>query len=810
MQAVLDDFSVFYELLSKEHSAMGTYRVIFDSIHENRLVLDRELSAPLSASDNRIVQKSGLSFDLENVFDGFFAGLAGDQDPEMLVECFVETRESRIADFSLERLTKNVLGNIDPSERDVGQGLEAIVQGAVAGELGQTVFIVGPSGAGKSTFLERFFSRTLAPETRARCVVVKIDALDASGDESTALHWVTERAISSIERALFDDGIPAWNDLQGLYQLEYVRRSKGVDSALYNRDKAAFKEKFAGYVEEQVERDREGYLRRLLTNVVKSRKKLPIFFVDNTDEFSLTFKTSLFQYFQAMRREIKHCLLIFPATDRSAWSFSKTDIFNIYSSKSFFLPTPSPREVFRKRIEYIRRKANSDDQDSDSAGVRDYVTARGIRVSIRNLQAFASVIESVFVNQDYAAKRVGELANYNMRKALGLAKRVITSSVLNLEDLVRSYVTGDMAAPSPVHFSNALIKGDYQHFKPGDEPLLFPVFQVDSTVRQSPLIHARILTLLSDLTRGATEDAERYMSVNSILAYFGVMSVAEAATQRGLEALLLSGLLEPYDLSKKDYSDDQRLAITFSGLAHLDLSIYNPVFFEQFALTTRLPDPEAAEEIRDAYLANGSLIARLERVRELFAAYLCDEDERHLKVPQREEFRSQAALCTEIRGRWSTAKATSEEHWQLPDVVAEAVAGIVESFDRFRGYGFVDVPSLRDSAFLHARILEQGNLPEVHDGDRIVCDVNRNEKGLVVSRVLSVEPDKSTKTLGRIVKLFPDRGYGFINVPELGTDAFFHYHLFKPDERDGLTEGTELVVELRTDERGRAQVRRIV
>lgn len=41
----------------------------------------------------------------------------------MLVDCFVETRESRIADFSLERLTKNVLGNIDPNERDVGAGL---------------------------------------------------------------------------------------------------------------------------------------------------------------------------------------------------------------------------------------------------------------------------------------------------------------------------------------------------------------------------------------------------------------------------------------------------------------------------------------------------------------------------------------------------------------------------------------------------------------------------------------------------------------------------------------------------------------
>ena len=41
---------------------------------------------------------------------------------------------------------------------------------------------------------------------------------------------------------------------------------------------------------------------------------------------------------------------------------------------------------------------------------------RGIRVTIRNLGAFAAVVETIFVDQDYAAKRVGELSNYNIPK----------------------------------------------------------------------------------------------------------------------------------------------------------------------------------------------------------------------------------------------------------------------------------------------------------------------------------------------------------------------------------------------------------
>ena len=158
---------------------------------------------------------------------------------------------------------------------------------------------------------------------------------------------MTERAIDAIHKQTFASGYPEWNDLQALYQREYVKRSEGVDAPLYRRSKDEFKEKFAGFVEQLVEKDREGYLNRLLRDVVRNRKKLPIFVIDNTDEFSIAYKTTIFQYFQALRRSTEHCLLIFPATDRSAWVFSKTDIFNIYSSRSFFLPTPSPREVFQ-------------------------------------------------------------------------------------------------------------------------------------------------------------------------------------------------------------------------------------------------------------------------------------------------------------------------------------------------------------------------------------------------------------------------------------------------------------------------------
>ncbi len=805
--AVLDGFATFYELLSKSEQRKGTYHAIFDSIHENRLILEQSLSAAIPQAENGLEQKSALAFNLDTVFSSFFSELSGDNDPDLLVECFVETRESRVADFSLERITRNVLGNIDPNHRDVTEGLQSVVRSAVEGDVGQTIFLVGPSGAGKTTFLDRFFKRTLSRNVRERCVVIHINSLDATGTETTALSWMTERAISAIEGAIYDQGFPTWDDLQALYHLEYIKRAEGVDKALYLRSKEDFKEKFSGIVDESMHKDREQYLRKLLSDLVKNRKKLPVFIVDNTDEFSLAFKSAVFQYFQALRRTSEHCLIIFPATDRSAWTFSKLDIFNIYGSRSFFLPTPSPREVFRKRIDYLNSKISPTLPERQQS---EYLMGKGIRVTIRDLRAFASVVERVFVDQDYAAKRVGELSNYNMRKALGLAKRVITSSVLNVEDLIRSYFTGSFVAPTLQKFMSALLRGDYEYFKPGDEPLLFPIFQVDHQVRQSPLLHVRVLLLLRGLHQAAQGDDElRYITIQSLQAYLGVMAVPEIAAQRSVEGLMAAGLMEPYDLSKKDLSPEQRVAITHSGLAHLELALFNPVYFEQMALTTSIVDGDITAQMRGAFRSTKPINERLEVVRAIFCRYLCDEDGRHSTVPERGEFEPQAALKRELLAQWGPG-TTRKDELRPPKMAAAAVVATVESFDQQKGFGFVDVPELNERVFLHANVVTQSGFKSVYDGDDILCDVGRNERGLAVAKIYEVQTPNLREVPARIVKLLAERQYGFAHVDETNMDVFFHYHVFSPAKIAELREGQELMVEVKMDRQGRAQVRRVV
>ncbi|MBU2805896.1 AAA family ATPase [Acidithiobacillus ferridurans] len=300
VDAVLSDFSIFYDLLSRRQFGRRIYNSVFDEIHNKRLMLTQELVAPLKESDIGLSQKSDIAFDLDKVFSTFFSRLTGDEDEDLLIDCFVETRESRIADFSLEKMTRSILGNISPSQKDVDSQLTDLITsnvevGASSFESGQTIFIVGPTGAGKTTFLDRFFRKTLDNSIRVKCLLIAVNCLDATGREETALSWLTESLVSILEKALYNEGSPTWDDLLGLYHGEYERRARGVDSQLYSRDRQAFKEKFGEFLEQKVENDREGYLKRLLEDIVNNRKLLPVMVIDNTDEFSIDYKQRIFQ-----------------------------------------------------------------------------------------------------------------------------------------------------------------------------------------------------------------------------------------------------------------------------------------------------------------------------------------------------------------------------------------------------------------------------------------------------------------------------------------------------------------------------------
>jgi cold shock CspA family protein len=284
------------------------------------------------------------------------------------------------------------------------------------------------------------------------------------------------------------------------------------------------------------------------------------------------------------------------------------------------------------------------------------------------------------------------------------------------------------------------------------------------------------------------------------------MSFSEVAVEKSLINLLEAKLIEPFDLSMKGYSQDQRLAITYSGLAHLELALANPTYFEQMALTTRITNADVAAQIRGAFHENSPRQKRLENVRKLFAMYLADEDLRFGAVPDRVEFVVQRRLVDELRAQWLGKPVEVPE--AVESEIAKGVIATIEKFDASKGFGFAAVEGMRENAFLHIKVAEAAGF-DVHDGDDLLCDVSKNSKGPYISTVYDVVTPRSRSYTGTIVRLFDDRGYGFVYIPELAADAFFHYSIFDRDLRADIKEGMKLKFEIKTDAHGKHQVRKL-
>ncbi|MCY3986196.1 MAG: cold shock domain-containing protein, partial [Candidatus Dadabacteria bacterium] len=375
--------------------------------------------------------------------------------------------------------------------------------------------------------------------------------------------------------------------------------------------------------------------------------------------------------------------------------------------------------------------------------------------------------------------------------------------------LLKSFIMGEMPAISPGKFVNAMMKGDYEAYRKDDMPELLPVFQVDTQTRQSPLLNLRILDLLQVTKNTGRSIDDRHMELQSIISYFESMGCPEIAVEKALIGLLEAKLIEAFDASVQELSPNQKMSITHSGQAHLRLATHDHIFFEQMAITTAIVDEESAIKLREIYLSKSQLPQRMEKVRRTFVTYLLEEDAHHLSVPSDlPKYESQRDLIDRLR-KFSISQSDSPQK----EILCEKVHAIVDWFDTARGFGFVEVDEVEGRIFLHAKTLRSCGIDQVSDGDDLLCDVGRNDRGIHVARIHDIQTDRSSvsKAHCKIVRLFLDRGYGFVQVNGGPDNAFFHLSAISPDDQDRLDVGVIIEAEIGPDRKGRGlQVKRVL
>jgi len=635
LELIKKDFKLFYDLLSPEGIDDLRYRAIFQEA-EGDQIRKKDFSKSIVDEDNvRLADKSNYSQDFDKVMNEFFFRLTGDTDPEMLSECFVETKESQAAEFNLTRISDSIIHRVKSLETKESEILKDLIEKIQTTNKHEFVILIGGKGAGKSTFVERFFKFVLPQKLKEACIVIKINLSESDGDPKNIVNWLNYSLIEEGEKVLYN-GKPTFEQIKGMFYFEYDRLRTGAWRELYEKDKSQFNIDFGKHIETRRENMPTQYIKRMIGDITKSRFKVPCIIFDNTDHYSIEFQDAVFQYARSIyEKEI--CLMIIPITDKTSWQLSKQGAIQSFENEALFLPTPSPKKIIEKRIDYLEKKLTT---DSSTKG--EYFLQKGIRLEIQNIEAFVKYLQGIFLREETVAQWIGNFSNYDIRRCLELTRDLISSPHLRIDEFLKLYFSGNKfeeeEAIKPYRIKNALIKRFSQCYPINNHKFIQNLFYLTSNVNTSPILSMRILQVLIDRKSDQRED--NYISTDQTLDYFTAMGVDRSVTFKHLNILLKSGLILSYDPTILEITDSRKVEISSSGFEHYLWSLNDNEYLYAMLEVTSITENELYLYFERNYYywkeRNSVMIEFLE--------YLRREDSIYCHIPEHAAYKGQHTI----------------------------------------------------------------------------------------------------------------------------------------------------------------------
>ncbi|MHB8369068.1 MAG: AAA family ATPase [Leptospirales bacterium] len=656
LDAISQEFSQFWDLFSRQAVLEERFKVRIHEVEGLRIQSSEVLKPLLKTSDIRFLPKNKLALDLDRVFKEFFSSMAGENDPEMLAQCFVDSKESKEADINLEKIASSLIGQLELISSEEGRQLQQKMQNAIEAKHGDFVLIIGNKGAGKTTFIDRFFRLVLPSRLKESCTLIRIDVGDSTGDPSTIVSWLDQQILHTLEQTLFENGIATYDQLQGIFYSEYCRQKNGPFKILYDTNKDSFKIKFGEYLDELRTNQIHTYIEQLLRDIVNNRKKMPCLVFDNTDHFNEKFQEAVFQYAQSLFRRV-FSFVICPITDRTIWELSKHGPLQSYDTTSFYLPVPAIKSVLEKRINFIRKKLTEGDQITRG----EYFVGKGIRLSIGNIEAFAACIEEIFITNQGLTRIIGSFSNFDIRRCFQLTQNIVTSPHVKIDDLARIYLTSGVITINHRLIYMAILCNESNHFSQNSSNFVMNIFEVQGDDLTSPLIKLRILKFFMDIESQSGQDIQKsHAPVEDVINYFNSMGISQTTVKAHIQRLASSQLLATYDAAEQEIKEDSLLRITPSGKIHYEWAMGNQAYLTEAALVAPLRCCQTRDELMSLWSNQKKNRKDWDELARKFTEYCLEQDRIFCVVPEMESYKSQKTLHDQFWNRWARVPQGSD------------------------------------------------------------------------------------------------------------------------------------------------------
>lgn len=603
LDAVAKDFERFYNIFGFHGARRRTLLQYVEQARARGVLHAPSARRVVPSGDERLIDHQGAAGfyrDLKQAMDGAFRALHDDR--AALVECFVESRESRDASDRLERVA-NELGdalrdageypnNVREQADQVAPGASRPLDWAKPG-MGYLARIIGERSAGKTAFLRRVFDLTLgAKGSRILCLWVNVETLDPFDAVAAS-----RLAFEQLRLGLFGEDGPDWPQLREVYRRDWVSRTRML--ALEGDGTPEQRATFLQEILEREARDPAEALRRYTEFATVNRRHLVCVVVDNLDHLS---DASPVLTWALARYRAMFALVTVAMEDSTLWRLRSNgrDVLDGQQPEQFWLHRPKVREVIERRVDHLQRLVG--ETASATGRSSTHIGRHGQWRWTVAPEQLVRVVSTVLLEDDTVVGWIGQLANHDLREVLNLCRRVVLSPHIRTAKLLSMQVTEQVVSRQRVLRALVASPRREQYLAEPTDPVT-SVFGFWLESDWAPLLPARVLVLLrtrEDDAHNRGETFGEFIAVERLTeAFASEFGVPRPVMRAALVSLSTRQLIEPFNPADRAlYDREARVKVTPRGRLHLDWALREPTYVRLMAEVDPIVDDAKLGELR--------------------------------------------------------------------------------------------------------------------------------------------------------------------------------------------------------------------
>lgn len=591
-QAMLDLRALIGVRKLSEHAARTKASLAVSNYISPRHLLDSQMFI------DRVKQNSLAPY-LQPLNEMFFRA----EDPEkiqlILDKAYVDTRELREYDTVLNSLLKQVERRFDHSqpiqtdrkkEYTLTPELSRYQNDLSGG--GRLHLIIGARGSGKSLFIARFFSHLLPESLAVRSAWCVVDFNKAPADIGSVEDYICDRFIENVINLKFDpfgiDGITR------VFSTELSRLQRGPLSLI--KDEAE-RERLISNELFKLSNDKRLFAIRLAKYVTTDLSRPLIVAFDNVDRRESTQQLQIFQAAQWFRKETNAFALL-TLRDVTFERFKNEPPLDTFAHlNNFYIRPPRFSLVLQKRLQLALDEGLSDITEIEQP------TSGGSRFKYDKEQLgkfLKTIYEALFVGQQQIGRIVDALAERDVREALGMFARILSSGHFDADQVIGIGV-GASSQIDHDTLLKILMRTDYRLYSE-DAGFIKNIFWVPSeNFTGNIFLVCEVLGFFGQHGASGTDKVTGFWRIEELVADLAGMGFEEDEVRSSVQKLIKWKLLV-YDGGENEKPDDKDLIkITPSGYIHVKSLPHFIEYLSSVAIYSAISDNSTSRRIADIW-----------------------------------------------------------------------------------------------------------------------------------------------------------------------------------------------------------------